>query len=144
MEMSTKAIERFLKTAYTDEQLTMLLAHSEDGKMSFYSCCCLRGVPTADHALRGSFVREERVTSPGDHPAYWDTATTLHHDAEREFYDLSSMKPSNEDQYDLSDAERRTKLIPLIKAEMARRDALRTQENCNTKDHAHSPEEVFA
>ena len=39
--------------AYTDHQLAALLAHAEDGKLVHYSCCCLIGIPTADHALKG-------------------------------------------------------------------------------------------
>lgn len=46
-------ISSFLQTAYTDAQLAALLAHAQDGKFSYMSCCCFIGITTADHALRG-------------------------------------------------------------------------------------------
>ena len=58
MDQNEQIIANFLKRpdeggAYTDEKLAALLAPAEDGKLSYVSCCCLIGVPTAGHALRG-------------------------------------------------------------------------------------------
>lgn len=57
MEKSNEQIiSEFLRSAYTDEKLAALLAHAEDGKLSYWSCCCFIGIPTADHALRGEMA----------------------------------------------------------------------------------------
>lgn len=123
------AIERFLQTAYTDERLAALLAHAEDGKLSWHSCCCLIGVPTADHALRGS-VAEGTLEE--------------HYQLARARFglvaDRSYMNLSHKDNWIKADAERRAKLIPMIRAEIARRDALRTQDGRDTRDNSRSPE----
>ena len=37
---------------YTTERLTAFLAHAQDGKVFYSSCCCFIGGATADHALR--------------------------------------------------------------------------------------------
>lgn len=135
--MSTQAIEtheqiiaEFLKPpdeggAYTDERLAMLLAHAQDGKLSYYSCCCLRGVPSADHALKGTFVGSVAVTAPTEHRSYLETETPTHRPADLAFHALSKVKGTAEE-YRLGDLERCAKLIPLIEAEMRRR-ALKSQ-----------------
>jgi hypothetical protein len=51
MHLETGNIQRFLQKAYTDEKLAALTAHTEDGKVAYGSCCCLIGIPGADHAL---------------------------------------------------------------------------------------------
>lgn len=114
--MSTKAIEGFLRTAYSDEKLAALLAWTEDGGLSALSCCCLVGIPTRVGAFNkrlefGAFHSEEidshyliAQSIPGATEAEW------------EFIRLGD------------DEERRTAIIPLIRAEMARRDALNTPE----------------
>lgn len=118
--MSTKAIEQFLATAYSDERLAMLLAHAEDGKLAYASCSCLIGIPAATHALRGygSYCGEMHAHFP---------ASDLAASAEREFLYFAKLREPDED------AKRRAKLIPLIHAEMERRAALRE-----------TPEEVCA
>jgi hypothetical protein len=54
MQLETGNIVKFLQTAYTDENLAALLAHAQDGKLSFSSCCCVAGIPSAGHALKGA------------------------------------------------------------------------------------------
>lgn len=45
-----KAIIRdFLRAAYTEANLIRLLDHARSGVLSYASCCCLAGLPTADH-----------------------------------------------------------------------------------------------
>jgi len=118
----------FMQTHYSDEKLAALLAHAEDGKLSFHSCCCFVGIPTANHALRGSLVNEELgdtshynelVESPDRAAveiAYYSLAAGAWNDPERDAYFAERR-----------DTERRAKLIPLIKAEMNRRAELRAQ-----------------
>jgi hypothetical protein len=48
-----EAIKNFMQDHYTDERLAELLAHAQDGKLAFMSCCCFIGIPIADHALQG-------------------------------------------------------------------------------------------
>lgn len=38
---------------YTTERLTAYLAHAQDGRVFYSSCCCFIGGATADHALQG-------------------------------------------------------------------------------------------
>lgn len=126
--MSNEAIiSEFLKTAYTDEKLAALLAHAEDGRLSHYSCCCLAGVPSATHALRGRDETPLGATS-WTHGAY-HPETNQKRAASGAFnqlaYDAPEGRPSEQEQ----DAIRRTKLIPLIKAEMARREQGRSVES---------------
>lgn len=104
-----KAIERFLQTAYTDDRLAMLLAHAEDGKLSFWSCCCFAGIPRSTHALRG---RNEHTDNP-----HWNTAWT----------DGESAASAAFCQLARNDEGRCAAIIPVIRAEMARRESLAPQ-----------------
>ena len=105
-------IANFLKPpseggAYTDEKLAALLAHAEDGKLAYASCCCLAGIPRAPHALQRLNVNEQN--------GHWDLPyTNAEWEADRAYLNLG------DDDYD-----RRAKLIPLIKQEMSRRESLR-------------------
>src|SRR4051812_49852972 len=47
-----KAIRAFFPN-YTTERLAGYLAHAQDGKLFYTSCCCFIGGATAGHALRG-------------------------------------------------------------------------------------------
>lgn len=115
-------ISEFLRTAYTDEKLAALLAHAEDGKLSWHSCCCLRGIPTANHALRGMNV-EGAAYLPENHgdPI---VKSPLYTKADTAYFNLAG--PLGWTDTRTADAHRRTKLIPLIKAEMKRREAERS------------------
>lgn len=122
--MSTEAIEQFLQKHYSDERLAALLAHCQDGKFGYISCCCLTGIPTADHALRG--VDADDDTSYYKVPHY--IASQHWEDAERADWQVCSLGDS--------DAERRAALIPLVLAEMDRRASLiSTQVSCDTRDN---------
>ena len=102
-------VAAFLHRRYSDESLAHILAHAESGRLAYYSCCCLIGIPTANHALRGMLYLE---CGPGryDHytkvKAMWSDA----HNAEFAYFRLAE-----------TDAARRQILIPLILAEMERR-----------------------
>ncbi|HEV7523044.1 MAG TPA: hypothetical protein VGP89_18220 [Candidatus Angelobacter sp.] len=117
----TANIQKYLETAYNDETLAALIAHTEDGKLSFNSCCCFVGFPTADHSYRGEMAAETanaahhllvvhaswwNLPSPdyGNHPSYL---------AETEFRDLGE-----------NDWRRRERLLPILYAEQSRRAAL--------------------
>lgn len=105
----TENIEKFLQTAYTDEKLAALLAHAQDGKLAYQSCCCLIGVPSATHALQGTLMMAEQPENFCAHYAL-KHFSTLEKQAETEFLRIG-----------IDDAARRKALIPLIYAEMERR-----------------------
>ena len=102
---------QFMKDHYSDEKLAALLAHAEDGKLTYNSCCCLIGVLTADHPLRGAGVSPHLSAGM---PHLMQARKLYGHEAEIGFFGLGE-----------NNGERRAKLIPLIRAEIARRDALR-------------------
>ena len=114
--MNTANIVTFLRTAYTDENLAALLAHAQDEKLSFFSCCCFIGVTNAPHALRGyvpEFPQGRALPAGSTHHQFVRLHSELAADAEEEFFFLGT-----------SDAERRERLIPLIEAEIARREGV--------------------
>jgi len=106
--MSTENIVKFLETAYSDEKLAALLAHAQDGKLGFYSCCCLVGTATAMHALVAA-PKDRNVT--GDEHLSIARQLPYAYAAESEFSHLGK-----------TDVERRKLLIPLILAEIERRE----------------------
>ncbi len=114
------AIRAFMQRNYTDERLAQLLAHARDGKLAYFSCCCFIGVATADHALRGDFGDPfAGFETPGDNPHY-PAAKQLPGAiaAEFAFQSLSTC--------DYDDSMRRRILIPIIRAEMRRREKIRS------------------
>lgn len=119
--MSTKAIEQFLQTAYTDEKLAALLAHAQDGKLAWFSCCCLVGAANATHALRGQGMLD------GGHYSALSSKDTMA--VELEFLSIGN------------DEKRRAVIIPLILAEMDRRDSLEIP--ADKGDNTRSLEECF-
>jgi hypothetical protein len=105
---------QFLSESYTDQQLAALLAHAQDGKLSFCSCCCLIGITNAPHALRGYIPEFEQgcVLPPG----------STHHQAVRMLSELAADTEQEFAALGTSDEERRAAIIPLIEAEIQRRD----------------------
>lgn len=112
MPSNEEIISGFLQTAYTDEKLAALLAHAEDGKLAYWSCCCFAGIPTATHALQvQSHTYLHQLREHANHPDWdWDRRMGM----SSAYAMLAS-----------SDSERRAKLIPLIHAEFERRQSLR-------------------
>lgn len=111
-------IRSFLRAHYSDEKLAALLAHAQDGKLSFCSCCCFIGIPTADHALRGW----DASTNDAGHlnAAHFLSGATM---AEQAF----CLLVPRDQGYSVKDIGRRRILIPMVKAEMRRRAALRAE-----------------
>jgi hypothetical protein len=98
-----------MRTNYSDERLAWLLAHARSGRLAFVSCCCFIGIATADHALKGEtghlYYLERHYRD-----AKWLPGATV---AESAYALLAE-----------DDAQRIRRLIPMIKAEMRRRDRL--------------------
>lgn len=101
-----QVLSHYMQTRYDDAHLAALLAHAEDGKLSFMSCCCFAGIPGADHALRGANMSEDT--------SHWDTEADEEWIKASEAFCLIAA----------SDKARCEKLIPLIHAEMKRRDEI--------------------
>lgn len=118
MDTNEQVISEFMQRHYSDERLAWLLAHTEDGLLSYNSCCCFIGIAVvSDEALCGAFcgcfpsplapVSRARLLLGG-------------RDAEDAFRMLGA-----------GDEKRRAKLIPLIRSEMARRESSRSQTEVN-------------
>jgi hypothetical protein len=112
-------VRSFLRTAYTDERLTWLLAHARNGQLSYRSCCCLVGVATADHPLRGKVPAGEL-----DHPHYALAKTFLGApEAELAYYYMGHI--GRHGLLSSPDRLRRRRLIPMVRSELRRREWLR-------------------
>jgi hypothetical protein len=111
LKENKRIIRNFLRANYTDERLAMLLAHAQSGRLSYDSCCCLIGLPSASHALYGrdEFCADRGAPNPTHYGIVSDTyAGGL---AESAFLRLGP-----------DDATRCRRLIPIVKAEIRRRD----------------------
>jgi len=108
-----KAIRAFFPN-YTTEGLAAYLAHAQDGKVFYSSCCCFIGGATADHALRGRCDTNDY--------SHYQVAKNLPgaDEAEAAFFDLGRPYYKHPIGIDglKDDAQRRRVLIPLIKAEL--------------------------
>ena len=126
-----KHIREFLRNHYTDERLTWLLEHARSGRLSFFSCCCFIGVATADHALLS------RGFNDSDHYALAERLDGAD-DAERAYRDLFDVGHYCGVSPDTRDEIRRRVVIPIIKAEIRRRDRLvqQKQEQVGVESHA--------
>jgi hypothetical protein len=118
--MKTENIQQFLRTAYTYEGLVALLAHAEDGKLSFTSCTCLIGSVNPGHALMaageycaGSHLEESRKIEFAEA-------------AEEEFKQLGD---PGDGLTPWSDELRRERIIPLICTEILRRESAQSTAN---------------
>jgi hypothetical protein len=114
-----QAIRNFMAAHYTDERLAMLLAHAQEGRLAFDSCCCFIGVPSAPHALAS--VGERAEPEPLHHRVYGNPLPGAS-EAEQAFNELGGAFWIER----IRDARRRRILIPMIKAEMKRRAQLPT------------------
>lgn len=115
-----RAVRQFLRTAYPDERLVWLLAHTRGEQLSYQSCCCLIGVTTADHPLRGR-VDLDQTTQP-----HYSLAKKYMgaREAEQAFWELGFKGP--ERVCESSDPLRRRRLLPMILSELRRREMART------------------
>lgn len=114
-----EAIRNFMQAHYSDQQLASLLAHARDGKLSYHSCCCFIGQPTADHALKSIPEAYERSVMATHH---YQEALNLPgaNSAELAYLTLGCDLLGATD-----DRVRRRILIPMILAEMRRRERSR-------------------
>lgn len=112
-------IRAFMRAHYTDERLAQLLAHAQDGKLDFYSCCCFIGIATATHAIRARLDRETDFDNPEAQHLFVARELPGADQAEDAFRKLCGGLYGDRE----PDKGRRV-LIPIIRAEMKRRSAL--------------------
>ena len=126
-QRNKRVIRAFMQAHYTDERLAQLLAHAQDGKLDYVSCCCFIGIVTADHALRGYIQVGSSETRHLQAALLLDGAE----DAENAFLNLPFR--NTEEESVISRAEyveaRRRILIPMIRAEMRRRSKAKAERN---------------
>lgn len=108
---------------YSDERLAWLLAHARDGKLVYTSCCCFIGVATADHELQSLSVMEVYSRDSGS-TGHLSKATRLPHALQAE-HAFRALAYTDAGQFINRDGVRRRRLIPMIKAEMRRRERAR-------------------
>jgi hypothetical protein len=113
------AIRQFLRTAYTDERLVWLLAHARSNQLAYQSCCCLIGVATADHPLRGKTDVNEAAAG------HYHLARKFvgARETEQAYWELGYL--GGERSTKSNDEIRRRRLIPLILSEIRRRQRAR-------------------
>lgn len=111
------AIRYFLQCNYSDERLAMLLAHAQSGRLAYNSCCCFVGVATANHGALASKGTPEYGMDLG----HLSDALALPGgvNAELAYRYFGG--------FDSSDEVRRRRLIPMIRAEIWRRDRMAQQ-----------------
>lgn len=125
-------IKLFLQQYYTDEQLAALLAHCQDGKFSFHSCCCLIGIPTADHALVGECnggIADTHYWKMKGRCVSYEPILIGKVNSTRMVVDYSSIiyKAENELFLLCDDSVRRAVLIRLVQEEQQSREALKKE-----------------
>lgn len=108
---------------YSDEKLAALLAHAQDGRLAFYSCCCLIGSATADHSLRSRTIHWRNTAKLEPH---YVRAQELEGSEEAEWaYGKGLLAATRVWSEAARDALRRRRLIPILKAELRRRQRFR-------------------
>lgn len=123
LKENKRTLRAFMREHYTDERLAMLLAHAQSGRLSYTSCCCFIGIPTANHSLQGDDWTE--VTGGNvdtEHIAESRQIPGARY-AERAFLMLGGADSFGERERFCKEAneQRRRRLIPIVKAEMKRR-----------------------
>lgn len=111
-------IRKFMHEQYTDERLVLLLDHARTGHLSYESCCCFVGISNADHALRTDRLFDVR----GSH--YMNLPMAVRAPADLAYFRLADHMNMNTyyRRYSRdSDVVRRRIIIPMILAELRRR-----------------------
>lgn len=133
MTNEEQTLTEFLQSQYSEERLLFLLAHAESGRLAYVSCCCFIGVVTADHALKGEIADGCKNPAFGKHviaarklPGGYMAETAYAQLGEVEFIIDADKAMSAGLAAPDRDAYRRAKLIPLIRAEIERRERERS------------------
>jgi hypothetical protein len=113
-QQSRKRAIRAYFVNYTDQNLADALCFARDGGLSYYSCCCLVGLPTAAHPLKGASQY---------YPDCGHFLAALRLIGAEKAHDAFS-------ELGRDDAARRRILIPMIRTEMWRRARIRELDAC--------------
>lgn len=124
---------------YPGDRLAALLAYAQDGGLSYWGCCCLLGCFNANHALQ-----QDTIYCDGRHlESARIRAMSLGIRVESAYADLGYPAKHPRDPEEgvamdqTHDKRRRRLLIPMILAEMRRRDrAGREKKDCQEKETA--------
>jgi len=102
-----QAIRAFLRERPT-EKIAAQLAHAQDGKLSFWSCCCFVWFYTnsGNHQYEDARGYSEKHEAPSRRHFSW-------RGAESAYFSLGVV-----------DRERRRRIIPILKAELRRRERM--------------------
>lgn len=111
-------IRAFMQAHYTDERLAQLLCHAKDGKLAYNSCCCFIGIPTANHPLQPAY--KQQLEDVGGF-----VCGTIHSRWSRLHLMGAAMAEKAFQNIGFGDESMRRILIPMVRAEMKRRELLR-------------------
>ena len=129
-----RAIRAFMQAHYTDEKLAQLLAHAQDGKLDYSSCCCFIGVATANHTLgtgddfgsdrggMGHYIEAKRLSG-----------AALAEKAFAYLWESNYWDSKNRECRTLRQ-RRNAILIPMIRAEQKRRSLLRASQDYEVQE----------
>ncbi len=112
------AIRTFMRAHYTDERLAWLLAHARAGRLAYDSCCCFVGISTwpGDHAFALKGQRSGNIN-----PTHNVDGKLMEGGREADSaYGWIGVHLATGDK--IQDERRRQFLIPMIRAEMKRRE----------------------
>jgi hypothetical protein len=124
LKKSKAIIRDFMRAHYTDERLAQLYAHAKDGRLLYASCCCFVGIINAPHALSSETRWDVYQRSVSEYHAQ-----ALHVDEVKAQIPAARVAESAylllADHVDASDDATRCRLlVPMIRAEMRRRERL--------------------
>lgn len=134
---SSKGVIRDFLKEFPQGRLLGLLAHAQDGKLAYFSCCCLAGSINADHPLQGQWAPKygpiRSKFMPGTYRA--ENLLDTHYRMAAHTVDVAyanlGIPPDCGRNFRLrgrskeDDARRRARIIPMIKSELRRRERAR-------------------
>ena len=133
---SKKAVIRtFMREHYTDAKLTELLTHAREGKLAFFSCCCFIGIATADHELRPHAILPIDVRGIHHYARAKELPGAREAEQAYAYLGMGGHRPLAQDQHRIK------LLIPMIKAEIRRRNRIAFKENYGSVQTAISRQE---
>ena len=128
---------------FPDDRLAALLAHAQDGKLMYNSCCCLIGALTADHPLQQQSPPQCNHWHYGNH-LFRARQIPGALQAESAFNALGFGQETRRRPRYGHDALRRRRLIPMIRAEMRERDQIAARHGAVSSGHTRCGDAVLS
>jgi hypothetical protein len=122
LHFDKQPVRDFLRNYYTDARLAELLAHLQDGKFNYSSCCCFIGCATSDHELQT--IDRMNMSFHGTWGDHLNEARRL---SGADSAECAVLCMGNGDDKPRGNARRSRILIPMVRAEMKRRERTRQQ-----------------